>query len=431
MESPPVSSQDVDRLRLRRWNDPAIVAVALIALASGFGQFGVVAALGNVAKTFGHVTHGTSITDQAGLSGTELGVGLAVIRLASLGGLPLAGAADRLGRRRVTFAAVSLGLLLTVLASASPSYWWFVVIFACGRPLLSATNALTQVIAGEETGASDRARAVALVAAGYGVGAGLIAILHSLFLHSLGFRGLFALAVLPLLLVQLLRRRVPETGRFRHELASGRRQLPVFGAVRSNRGRLGLVVMISFAISLITGPANTFVFLFAQSFAHLSSTATALMVLGAGVSGLAGLLLGRLLADRLGRRLTAAVGMAGVALFGLLTYSGGRFALVLGYVLGVLAGAVLAPPLGALVNELFATAVRASVAGWVTAAGVLGAVSGLLAFGAIADVGNRFSLSALVVFLPAAVFAGLFFLLPETRGREPEDLDAAVPVSLL
>lgn len=420
-----MSSTAVVRLRLHRWNDATLFAVALVALASGFGQFGVVAALGNVARTFGHVSHGSSVADQAGLSGTELGIGLAVIRLASLGGLPIAGAADRFGRRRLVLAAVTLGLALTVIAAGSPNYWWFVVVFACGRPLLSATNALTQVIAAEETGASDRAKAVALVAAGYGVGAGLIAILHGLFLHSLGFRGLFALAAVPLLLVQFVRRRVPETERFRLEHDSeSHKTLALVAAARNNLRRFGIVVLISFAISVITGPANTFVFLFAQSFAHLSGSATALMVVGAGVAGLAGLLLGRLLADRLGRRLTAAAGMVAVAVCGAVAYSGGRWALIGGYVLGVLAGAVLAPPLGSMVNELFPTAVRASVAGWVTAAGVLGAVAGLLVFGTVADVGNRFSFSADVVFLPAAAFAGLFMLLPETRGREPEDLTA-------
>ena len=86
-------------LGLRSWTDPAVVALALMAFASGFGQGGAVAALGDVAKHFGHVVHGTTIADQAGLSGTVLGVGLAVLRLASLGGLPLAGLADRFGRR--------------------------------------------------------------------------------------------------------------------------------------------------------------------------------------------------------------------------------------------------------------------------------------------------------------------------------------------
>jgi hypothetical protein len=62
------------------------------------------------------------------------------------------------------------------------------------------------------------------------------------------------------------------------------------------------------------------------------------------------------------------------------------------------------------------------VSGWWLVAGVLGAVSGLLAFGAIADLGNRFSLAAVVLFLPAAAAAGLFWCVPETKGREPEDL---------
>ena len=58
------------------------------------------------------------------------------------------------------------------MAALSPSYWWFVAIFACGRPLLSATNGLAQVTAAEQTASADRAKAVALVAAGYGTGAG-------------------------------------------------------------------------------------------------------------------------------------------------------------------------------------------------------------------------------------------------------------------
>jgi MFS family permease len=75
-----------------------------------------------------------------------------------------------------------------------------------------------------------------------------------------------------------------------------------------------------------------------------------------------------------------------------------------------------------LVNEVFPTSVRASVAGWYIAAGVIGAVAGLVLFGAVADVGNRLSLAALVTFLPALPAAGLLFLLPESKGKEPEQL---------
>ena len=43
----------VRRLRLHHWTDRAVVAIAITALASGFGQFGVVAALGDVSTQFG------------------------------------------------------------------------------------------------------------------------------------------------------------------------------------------------------------------------------------------------------------------------------------------------------------------------------------------------------------------------------------------
>ena len=411
------------QLRLHRWHDREIIGVALATLAVGFGQFGVVAALGDVAKGFGQVTHGATIADQAGLSGTVLGAGLAVIRLASLIGLPVAGLADRFGRRRVLLTTVVSGLAVTALAAASPGYWWFVAIFALGRPLLSGADAVAQVMAGEQTGQSDRTKAVGLVAAGYGVGAGLTAILHSVGIGAIGFRGLFALALLPVIVLAPLRHWVSEPDRFNVAAAAVERPRPVLGAVAPPfRRRLAVVAGLSFALSVITGPANGFVFLYAQNILRQGGWVTASMVVGAGASGLVGLVVGQWLADRIGRRVTATVGMLGMSLFGVIAYTGSGGALALGYVTGVLFGSLLAPAVGAMVNELFPTPVRASVLGWWTAAGVLGAATGLIVFGAVADIGNRFTLAGAVTFLPAAAAAVLFWLLPETRGCEPEQV---------
>jgi putative MFS transporter len=146
------------------------------------------------------------------------------------------------------------------------------------------------------------------------------------------------------------------------------------------------------------------------------------MVVGSGIAGLAGLLTGRWLADRVGRRLTGALAMVSVALLATLTYSGSAAALLAGYISAVFAASVFAPAAGALINELFPTSVRASVVGWSTAAGVLGAVAGLVIFGAVANANDQFGVAGVVTFLPAALVMGLFWLLPETRGREPEDL---------
>ena len=410
-------------LHLHRWNDRTVLGVAVAAFASGFGQFGVVAALGDVARGFGQTSHGATLSDQAGLSGTSLGIGLAIMRLASLGALPITGLADDFGRRKMLLITVSTGLAMTVAAAASPTYWWFVAIFACGRPLLSASNGLAQVTAAEQTGSADRAKALALIAAGYGTGAGVIAIVHSLAAHAIGFRGVFILALVPLALLPLVGRWVQEPDRFTVAAAGSGHPIPVLDAVaRPFRRRLLVIVVLSFAISVITGPANSFVFLFAQNVLHQRGVVTAAMVVGAGVAGLAGLLAGRWLADRVGRRLTGALAMVAVALFASLAYAGFAPALLAGYILGVFAASVFAPAAGALVNELFPTSVRASVVGWSTAAGVLGAVAGLVIFGAVAGAGHQFGLAAVVTFLPAALFMVLFWLLPETRGREPEDL---------
>ncbi len=413
-------------LHLHRWTHPAVLSVAVVAFAAGFGQFGVVAALGHVATAFGHHHGGVSLADQAGLSGTTLGVGLAVIRLASLGGLPIASWADRLGRKRTLVSACAAGLALTAAAAASPSFWWFVAIFAVGRPALSATSALSTVIGAEQTASKDRAAAVALMAAAYAVGAGLTAVLNSVAGSALGFRGLCILALVPLVVLPTVVRKVTEPDRFlrQHlEVAGEHRTLPVLGAIaRPYRRRLAIIALLAFSVSVVSGPANSFPYLYAQNVLHLTGAVTALMVIASGALGLAGLLAGRWLADAIGRRPAAAMAMLGIIGSAILAYSGSPTALVVGYIAGVTSGALFAPGAGALANELMPTHVRASVAGWQVASGVIGAVCGLIAFGAIATADNRFSAAAVLTFAPVTLAVLLFLALPETRGREPEAL---------
>ena len=116
--------------------------------------------------------------------------------------------------------------------------------------------------------------------------------------------------------------------------------------------------------------------------------------------------------------------MVAMAVFGILTYSGSRPALYVGYEFGVLAAATFAPAAGAFANELFPTAVRASVAGWNVVAAVVGATVGLVLFGATAQVGHRFdgTRAGFITFLPVLAALVLFLALPETKGREPEEL---------
>ena len=423
---PGADASSARRIRLHGWHHPAILAVAAATVAAGFAQFGATTALGDVARAFGETSDGTSVVARVGLSGTTLGIGLAIVRLASLASLPLAALADSYGRRRMLLGCVTGGLAVTALAALSPGYWWFVALFAFGRPMLSATNAIAVVVAAEETETRDRAKAIALMTAGYGIGAGLTALVRGVAGDGLGFRGLFALAVVPLAAVPLLARRLEEPDRFQRlraaeepELAAARPA--ILGRVRAGlRPRLWLLAVLAFSIAFVTGPMNTFLFVYAENALGMSRSATAAMVLAAGPIGLAGLLIGRWAADRLGRRITAAGAQAMVALAGMLTYSGSRTAVATGYLLAILVASAYAPSFGALSAELFPTSVRATVAGWLVAAGVLGAVAGLVAFGLLTDALASFATAAVLICAPVVLTCVLFARLPETRGLELE-----------
>jgi len=201
----------------------------------------------------------------------------------------------------------------------------------------------------------------------------------------------------------------------------GLRALWVIGRLRADlRGRLWVLTGLTFAFSFANGPMITLVFLYGENELGMTRSATALMVLAAGPLGLVGLLTGRWAADTLGRRRAAGVAQALAAMAGMITYSGSPAAAVGGYLLTITASAAYGPASAALAAELFPTGVRASVAGWLTAALALGAVAGLVAFGRLTDALSSFGLGAVLVCAPVVGASLLFARLPETVGLELE-----------
>jgi MFS family permease len=97
--------------------------------------------------------------------------------------------------------------------------------------------------------------------------------------------------------------------------------------------------------------------------------------------------------------------------------------LAVGYLLAITSSSAFAPPTGALGAELVPTRIRATLAGWITFAGVLGAVVGIAGFGVLADATGGFDSAARTIGIVTALSAIGFLLLPETRGVELEDLE--------
>ena len=413
------------RLRLHGWRHPTIVAIALLGVVTGFAQFAPTASLSDVATTFG--ADGTG-AEQVGLSATTVGLGLAVIRLASLGALPIASVADRIGRRQVLLWCVGIGLLLTATAAISPSFWIFVAVVAISRPLFSATTAVGSVVASEETTSTHRTRAVALAAAGYGVGTGVASVVRVPLndLLGVGFRGVFACALPLLLTLPLLAPMLGEPDRFvalRERRPAGvRPRLRPLSSVHPRlRGRLLLLTVVTFTFNLVTGPNNTYLFFYGEGRLGISPATMAGVIVMSGVLGLAGLLLGRWASDRMGRRPATIAFHLLMALSAVVTYSGSVPGLVGGFWTGILAQGAYGPAFGALSTEVFPTSIRATTQGWVAAAGVLGAVAGLLLFGTLSDLTGSFTMASLTVCVLGAVTAVGYRWFPETVGLELEE----------
>ena len=398
------------------WLAAPIVGAGLLGVASGSAQFGVTAVLGEVAIAFGEATS-AEVAGSVGMSAGTLGVGLAVIRLAGAGSLVGSSIADRVGRRPVLLTATAIGLVLTLVAAAAPSFWTFVVLIALSRPLLSTVNAVTAVVAAEEANARDRTAAIAFIAASYALGSGLVSVARGAF-EGLSFRVLLAVVGAGVVLLPLVARIV--------------REPPVaVRAADAPRARLGtvprpfvrdlvLLCLLAAATNLVTGPAFTWLFVYGENVLGESPGRMALLVLAAGPVGFAGLLAGRAMADHVGRRGAALAGTVVLAGAATWAYGASSTALAVGYLAAILGSAAAGPAAATLLNEVMPTEARATANGWAAAAGVAGAVTGLLLFGQLVDAG-AFATASRWLFLPLVPVALLYLALPETAGTELEE----------
>ena len=196
------------------------------------------------------------------------------------------------------------------------------------------------------------------------------------------------------------------------------------GAVpKGVRGRVAIVGVVVFVIGVISGPASGFTFVYGEGVLKIRPDVVALVVTLSALTGLLGLLTSRYFARVVGRRWTVAIGTLATAATAAIAYGGGKTAFIVGYMSGVAAGGLLAPAIAAMGTELFSHSFRATAAGWIVVAGVLGAMAGLLIFGVIGDSvhvtgAGSFRLPALLTFLPLLPLLLLMTRLPESSTME-------------
>ena len=367
------------------------------------------------------------IAASLGMAETDFGFYLGMIRLGALPAFALIPYADRIGRRRVFLLSLVGTALATLLTAFARTPTEFVVCQMVTRTFFVAGSAIAFVMIAEEFPAPHRGWGIgmlgALGATGHGIAMALFSQIDGL---PYGWRSLYAVGVIPLLLLPFFRRRIPETERFgRHDAAVGEDTggyslAPLLQMTREYPGRAIGIAMAGFLPSIGLVGAFQFTGYFTQTVHGWSPGQYAAMVFFGGMLGIAGNIVAGRLADRFGRRVVGITLLGSFPFWVALFYNGPGWTVPIawiGFLFAAQGGRVI---LRTLATELFPTAQRASASGLFTILEAVGGAAGLfLLFFGSAGEGDFVRLTTGLAFA-VLVGGGVLLFFPETRQRELE-----------
>ena len=359
-----------------------------------------------------------TIAEGLGVTIGTFGIGVAVIRVAALGSMPVLRLADRVGRRRMLL----ISLVAFTLATAATSLAWglvaFVVFQMVARLFLATEEALAGIVISEELRPDRRGAGLTVLGIIAMTGFGLVAMILLLVPHTpLGWRILYVAALPPLFVVAWLRRSLRETKAFTVAEAEQRVQASFWPRVDAlHRPLLWRIMIVLGTHGVLTTPVFFYAAELAQDGYDWEGLFT-VVVIAAGPATLLGYVAGGRLSDRIGRRpvviWSAVLMVVGVAL----VFSEQRALFAPGFFVlsGADAGLVAVRP--SYLSELFPTEVRATLASFVLAVIVAAGSIGLVVVGVLEGV---WSTRAVIAALAVVMLAGLAALrgLPETAGAD-------------
>jgi putative MFS transporter len=154
----------------------------------------------------------------------QVGLTVAYFRVAAIAAMLLAASADVMGRRRLLLLTILGQAAFTLLTAFTTDYASFVWAQVATRVFGYAEEMLCFVVIGEEVAAGARGWASGTLSAFDYLGAGVASLVFAAVnLLPYGWRAIYVIGALPLFLVAYLRRRLPETRRFRWPRRESRR----------------------------------------------------------------------------------------------------------------------------------------------------------------------------------------------------------------
>lgn len=336
----------------------------------------------------------------------------------------LARKADRWGRKPVLTATIVGYTLFTFLSGLSPNVYVFALLQMIARIFLIAEWSTSMVIAAEEFPAKGRGTVIGVVSAAGGFGAIVCAgVVPILLRTAYGWRSVYFVSLLPLVVLAIARRGLRETSRFSEQSVPEKQESLFAVWATSHRRRVIQLAVIWFLTYICTQNAVTFWKEFAVSERGMSDAQVGNAVKLAALASMPLAFAAGKLLDVVGRKIGATLIYASTIAGVIGAYSAhSASALTVSLVFAVLGVNTVLTVLNAFTTELFPTRYRGSAFAWSN--NLIGRIGYCLSptvvtmlvpvygWGPTLTVTTVFPLLALIV---------IWLVLPETRGRELEE----------
>lgn len=356
------------------------------------------------------------------LDDAEVGYLASFVNIGTVLAYLLIARADRWGRKRVLTVTIAGYTLFTFLTGLTTGVVSYAVLQLAARVFLIGEWATSMVIAAEEYPAERRGLVIGLISGAASLGSVVCAGVVPLLLHSpWGWRTVYFVGVVPLLVLAFARRGLRETQRFAERSEPPMALTAIWSTPHRRRMlQLSLIWTLTY---VCTQPAVTVWKVFAIEDRGLSEKQAGAIISIAFVVGMPFVFfVGRLL-DVLGRRLGALViytAMIGGVLGGFTLH--GFVPLLVSMTFGVFGLTGVLPLLNTFTTELFPTEMRSSAFAW--ANNLLGRVGYLLGPASVGLMAKQLGWGPamqLATLVPVAALALIWLHLPETRGKELEE----------
>ncbi len=335
--------------------------------------------------------------------------------------------ADRFGRRRLLMLTIVGYTIFTGVTAIAWSALSFAAFRVGATAFSSAEGSIALVMLVEEMANERRGVAVGLLGALSSLGFGMAALAYSwINVVPLGWRGLYAFALVPLFLIVPIRRMLPESLRFERDSSKFREQKilgPFQALIHSYPKRFALVATAMILLTFAGTPGGLFQSMYLEREHHWTPAQVSLLVFTGGLFGILGNAVAGFLSDKLGRRYVGAFCLFIAPLLGVAFYNTSGAVMAGAWVIELFANTAASTVLNTYSVELFPTSHRATASSSLTVVNTLGGVLGLLTEPLIYSVvGTTWRAVSIIYLVGLGAVAVVLVLFPETAGRELDEL---------